>query len=168
MDKLVEWRKRNNYNEESFKRALRRTMLAVWMRDQIAAGVGDSVEQVHVRQIRVNDEGTASQIQAQLQSGVDFATLATRVDPLTKGELGWFPRGYLIQPAVDEAAFNLQPGQISGMIKTDIGYHFIQVIERDPKHLLSPDAKLFLQHQALEQWLKQKRSESRIEILLPT
>ncbi len=44
----------------------------------------------------------------QLQAGADFATLAYRYDPLTGGDLGWFPRGVLTQPAVEEAAFSLQ------------------------------------------------------------
>jgi peptidyl-prolyl cis-trans isomerase C len=75
-----------------------------------------------------------------LQSGADFMELAATYDPTSKGDLGWFPRGYLDQPAIDEAVFALQPGQYSQVVETDIGYHILYVAERDPYHSLQPDA----------------------------
>jgi len=167
MDKLEKWKSTYGYDDPAFQRTLRRNVLAAWMRDQIAAQVGTAADQVHARQIRVNDEGEARSVQAQLQAGTDFTQLAAEYDPLTKGDLGWFPRSYLFQPAVEDAAFSLQPGQYSSMIQTNIGYHFVLVIERDAQHPLSPDALLFLQHQAVSQWLTKKRSEAKIEILIP-
>ena len=167
MDKLDLWKSSYGYDDLAFQRTLQRNMAAAWMRDQITAEVGTTADQVHARQIRVNAEGEARAIQAQLQAGTDFTKLAGEYDPLTKGDLGWFPRGYLFQPTVEDAAFALQPGQFSSMIQTNIGYHFVLVIERDAQHPLSPDALLFLQHQAFSQWLKQKRSEAKIEILVP-
>jgi len=166
-EKYQEWLSKNAFDEESFKHALRRSLVAAWMRDQIAASVADTADQVHVRQIRVSTIEEAQQVQQQLQGGTDFNLLAAQYDPLTNGELGWFPRGYLLQPTVDEAAFNLQPGQVSEMIQSEVGYHFLLLVERDAQHMLSPDAKLFLQRQAVIQWLQQRRAESTIEILLP-
>ena len=154
VEKLDQWKSRYGYDDLAFQRTLRENMAAAWMRDQIAAQVGTTADQVHARQIRVNDEGEARSIQAQLQAGTDFTQLAGEYDPLTKGDLGWFPRGYLFQQAVEDAAFALQPGQFSSMIQTNIGYHFVLMIERDAQHPLSPDALLFLQHQAVSQWLK--------------
>jgi len=167
VDKLDQWKSKYGYDDPAFQRTLRLNMAAAWMRDQVAAQVGTAADQVHARQIRVNNEGEARSIQAQLQAGTDFTQLAGEYDPLTKGDLGWFPRGYLFQPTVEEAAFSLQPGQFSNMIQTNIGYHFVLVIERDAQHPLSPEALLFLQHQAVSQWLKQKRAEAKIEILVP-
>jgi peptidyl-prolyl cis-trans isomerase C len=167
MDKLDQWKSKYGYDDQAFQRTMRRSIAAAWMRDQIAAEVGTTADQVHARQIRVNDPGEAQSINAQLQAGTDFTQLAGEYDPLTKGDLGWFPRGYLFQPAVEAAAFALQPGKFSAMIQTDIGYHFVLVIERDAQRPLSPDARLFLQHQAVNQWLKQKRTEAKIEILVP-
>jgi len=165
-DKLTQWQTQYGYDEAAFNHMLRRSLAAAWMRDQIAVQVGTTADQVHARQIRVDDEGEARAVQAQLQAGVDFTTLAAEYDPLTRGDLGWFPRGYLYQTAVEDAAFALQPGQVSTMIKTDIGYHFVLVIERDANHPLSPDALQFVRHQALEKWLAQKRSEAKIDILI--
>ena len=167
IDKLDQWKSSYGYDDPAFQRTLRQNMAAAWMRDQVAAQVGTTADQVHARQIRVNAEGEARSIQAQLQAGTDFTQLAGEYDPLTKGDLGWFPRGYLFQPTVEDAAFALQPGQFSAMIQTNIGYHFVLAIERDAQHPLSPDALLFLQHQAVSQWLKQKRAEAKIEILIP-
>jgi peptidyl-prolyl cis-trans isomerase C len=167
MDKLDQWKSKYGYDDQAFQRTLKRNMAAAWMRDQVAAEVGTTADQVHARQIRVKDPGEAQSINAQLQAGTDFTQLAGEYDPLTKGDLGWFPRGYLFQPAVEDAAFALQAGKFSGMIQTNIGYHFVLVIERDAQHLLSPDALLFLQHKQVEQWLKQKRADAKIEILVP-
>ena len=72
-----------------------------------------------------------------LEAGADFTELAYEYDPLTGGDLGWFPAGYLLQPDVETAAFSLQPGQYSGIIQTSYGYHIVYVIERDSNHPLS-------------------------------
>ena len=81
-------------------------------------------------------------------------------------ELGWFPRGYLLEPVLEEIAFLLEPGQYSDVIESDVGYHILLVMERDPQHQLSPDAYLVMQEKALGDWLTQKRAESDI-VLAP-
>jgi peptidyl-prolyl cis-trans isomerase C len=167
IDKLDQWKSKYGYDDQAFQRTLKRNMAAAWMRDQVAAEVGTTADQVHARQIRVNDPGEAQSINAQLQAGTDFTQLASEYDPLTKGDLGWFPRGYLFQPTVEDTAFALQPGKFSGMLQTNIGYHFVLVIERDAQHPLSPDALLFLQHKHVNEWLKQKRADAKIEIQVP-
>jgi peptidyl-prolyl cis-trans isomerase D len=74
----------------------------------------------------------------QLHHGADFAALAkaNSDDPGSKdngGELGFFQRGKMV-PAFENAAFALQPGQISGLVKTSFGYHIIQVEEKQTAH----------------------------------
>ncbi len=161
------WMSVNAYTSESLERALRRAAAAAWMRDRIAETVPERTEQVHAQQILLYDEAQANGISTRLKSGTEFATIAWQIDPLTGGELGWFPRGYLTQPAVEQAAFNMQPGEISDVIPSEIGYHIITVIEREPDHLLSPDARQTLQRIALMSWMEQARSEATIENLLP-
>lgn len=70
----------------------------------------------------------------------------------------------LTQPVVDEAAFSLEPGGISQVIKSDVGFHIIQVIEKDNQHKLTPDALKYVQQQALLKWLDDKKSTSEIVI----
>lgn len=165
-DQLADWIIRMGYNEASFRSALRRADLAAWQRDQIAAGVPRTAEQVHARQILLRHVETANDLYTQLEAGADFATLAYIYDPLTGGDLGWFPRGYLIQPAVEEAAFALEPGQHSAVIQTDYGYHLVYVIERAEDRELAPDALLERQRVAVRQWIEEHRAAGSIEILV--
>lgn len=167
MSALQDWMSRMGYDEASFRSALRRSLAAAWMRDTIAAQVPERAEQVHARQILLMTPETAQQVLNQIRAGANFATLAFGYDLTTGGDLGWFPRGYLTQPAVEEAAFALQPGEVSEIIQTELGYHILQVLERETDRPLSPDARLTLQRKALEAWLQQARSQAQIEERLP-
>jgi peptidyl-prolyl cis-trans isomerase C len=103
-------------------------------------------EQVHARHILVLVEEGADEavrqealkeikeVRAAVAKGGDFQKLAQEHsdDPgsgAQGGDLGWFGRGQMVPP-FEEAAFALQPGQVSGVVETDYGYHIIQVIER--------------------------------------
>jgi peptidyl-prolyl cis-trans isomerase SurA len=70
----------------------------------------------------------------QVKEGKDFATLAVLYsdDPgsaVKGGELGMQPRGTFV-PEFDAVAFGLTKGEVSGIIKTQFGYHIMQLIER--------------------------------------
>ena len=162
-----EWMAENAYSLNMFETALAREMAAIWMRNQIIAGVSSGVEQIHARQILVPTENEALGILRQLEVGTSFESLAFEYDPLTGGDLGWFPQGYLIRPEVDEAAFSLQPGQYSGIIRTDYGFHIVEVIERDANHPLTNDALVFIQQKAMDNWLAAQKEIAAIEILTP-
>jgi peptidyl-prolyl cis-trans isomerase C len=165
-DALATWQSEHGYTDESFRSALKRATEAAWMRDKIIAEVPGTAEQVHAQQILLYNEETARTVAGQLDAGAKFANLAVLYDPNTGGELGWFPRGYLLEPELEEAAFSLEPGQYSDVIMTKVGYHILLVVERDAQHPLSPDAYLVMQGNALSDWLAQKRSESEI-VLAP-
>jgi len=162
-----EWLQANAYDEVEFRMALRLASEAAWMRDKIASSIPEKVEQAHVRQIITQTEGNASAALLELNAGGDFDALAARYSPATSGELGWFPRGYLTYPEIEEAAFSLPVGSYSQVIATEIGFHVIKVIERDSEHLLTTDALISLQTKALNEWLSQARSMASIEIRLP-
>ncbi len=155
------------YDRQAFLQAYRQTEAAAWMVRYLAAQVPEKAEQVHARQILVYNEQEAQKLAARLQHGEKFEDLAAAYDPIGRGDLGWFPRGYLLQPQVEEAAFALQPGQVSEIITTGLGYHIIKVEARGVR-VLSPDARRALQMQAVQAWLRQRRSHSEIQRLLPT
>jgi peptidyl-prolyl cis-trans isomerase C len=162
---LAGWLDTYDYDEYTFRQALRRAVAAAWMRDQIAGGVPRTAEQVHARQILLYNSEEAAEIHRQLEAGNSFRNLALQYDPLTGGDLGWFPLGYLPDRNVEQAAFSLQPEEYSPVIETAAGFVILQVLETDPQRLLSPDALLSLQAQAVQTWLEQRRSEAQIEIL---
>jgi peptidyl-prolyl cis-trans isomerase C len=164
---LEDWQAAHGYSSEDFLRALKRSVGAAWMRDQIIAAVPETADEVHVMQILVPTSAEADKVYASLQSGKDFLDVAATYDPVTKGDLGWFPRGYLSEPTIEEAAFALQPGQYSEVIQTDVGFHILYLVERDPVHTLQPDARRALQVRVLQEWLSERRNHSEIQILLP-
>ncbi|MBV8070433.1 MAG: peptidylprolyl isomerase, partial [Acidobacteriaceae bacterium] len=95
-------------------------------------------ERVKVRHILIKTQGKpkdeapkmkakAEDILKQLQQGANFADLAKKdsEDPGSAekgGELGWIVRGQTV-PNFEKAAFALPPGQLSGLIETEYGYH---------------------------------------------
>jgi peptidyl-prolyl cis-trans isomerase C len=161
------WLIDNAYTQQSFDKVLVIAISGAWMRDQILEEVPKSAEQVHARQILLYNSVQANEILAELNSGREFATLVAAYEPVTLGELGWFPRDYLPHPSIEEAAFSLQPGEYSQVIETSVGFHIIQVIERDTNRPLSPEARLIWQEHALQEWVAIKREESTIVILIP-
>jgi len=162
VDALAAWETAHGYTNADFRSGLRRQIAAAWMRDQITASVPATAEQVHVKQILLYNEAEAQTDLGLLQAGADFNTLAAGNDPVAKGELGWFPRGYLPSQAIEDAAFALQPGQFSAIIKDDTGYHILYLVELAPSRQLSPDALLTLQQRSVQSWLTQHHEQSTI------
>jgi parvulin-like peptidyl-prolyl isomerase len=163
---INDWISAHGYHEVDFRMALRRAIAAAWMRDKIVSAVPQTAEQIHARQILLYNSDAAEEVLAQIRAGTDFATLAVKYDPVAGGDLGWFPRGTLTYAALEDASFALTENQVSDIVQTPLGYHVIQVIERDPQRSLDPSARLALQAKALQDWLEERRRESRIEIFL--
>lgn len=162
-DSFNAWLEANHWTEDEFREALAAEMIAGQMRDQVTAAVPRAVEQVNARYIQVDDPALAQELWQRAKNGDDFAFLAQQnsVDRVTGengGELGFFARGSLLVPAVEEAAFALQPGEISDVI-TATGedgrqtYYLVQVIARDPQRRLEADMQYTLLQSAFESWL---------------
>ena len=165
-DKLSKWESDHGYADASFRANLKRSIDAAWMRDKIINAVPTTADQVHVQQILLYNANDAQSVLKQLQGGADFNKLAAQYDPNARGDLGWFPKGYLLDPNVEQAAFSLQVGQTSGVIQTSVGYDIIKVLARDAQHPLSPDAYLAVQEQALKSWVTQQRTQAAV-VLAP-
>jgi peptidyl-prolyl cis-trans isomerase C len=92
-----------------------------------------------------------------IEDGEDFAKLASDFsdDPGSKakgGDLGFFPRGRMVKP-FEDAAFSLKPGETSGIVETQFGFHIIKVEERKDSSVESFDV--------VKERLKQKLSQDR-------
>ncbi|MGV3002372.1 peptidylprolyl isomerase [Vibrio sp. E150_018] len=99
-------------------------------------------EQRKVRHILIKDDQVkADEILAKLKAGEDFATVAKENSEdvgsaKQGGDLGWIEKG-VMDPAFEEAAFSLaEKGDISDVVKSDFGYHIIQLEDEHP-----PEAK---------------------------
>ncbi|GAB4486241.1 MAG: peptidylprolyl isomerase [Anaerolineales bacterium] len=165
-DSLQAWMQAKGYSESEFRVTLRRAIAAAWMRDKIISSVSYTAQQVHVRQILLYNEDVAKNYYEQWKAGADFDELAIRVDPVTRGDIGWFPRHYLASREVEEAAFSLPVGGVSEIIQSEAGYHIIKVLETQAERPLSPDALLTLQNRAVNDWLAQRRQQSAITITI--
>jgi peptidyl-prolyl cis-trans isomerase C len=91
--------------------------------------------EIHARHILVPTEDEAKAALKRVKAGEDFSKVATELskDPGSKGgDLGWFTKDRMV-PEFAEAAFKLEPGQISEPVKTQFGWHVIKVDEKRPK-----------------------------------
>lgn len=170
VEALGAWLAENDYSAESFQAAVAEEMQAQAMVEHIASEVGESAEQVHARHLLVSSRDQAESLRQQILAGEEFALLAREftLDLTTRpvgGDLGWFPRGVLLAPEVEEAAFALAPGEISPVVESSLGFHIVESIERG-EHVLSPSAAVRLRELAVEDWLSAQRESAVIEILV--
>ena len=98
-------------------------------------------EEIHALHILVPTEKEAQDVEKRLKAGEDFGKVADELskDPGSKGgDLGWFTKDRMV-PEFAEAAFKLQPGQVSEPVKTQFGWHVIKVLEKRNKPFPSMD-----------------------------
>jgi len=88
--------------------------------------------EVHFAHILVKTEKEAQAAVERLQKGEKFANVAKQISlcPSGKhgGDLGTFGRGRMVRE-FEQAAFVLQKGQVSPIVKTKFGYHIIRRLE---------------------------------------
>ena len=163
---LDDWLAAYGFTQDNFRAYLRRAIEAAWMRDEIIADVPFEMVQIHAQQMLFYDLETADLTVVELEKGKDFSQLASSYDPQTKGDLGWFPPNFLTLPELDPVLFNLEIGETSDIIETEIGYHIIKVLEKEENRPLDPAIRRILQEKAIDSWLERRWKLSTIEITL--
>ncbi len=123
-------------------------------------------EMVNANHILVETEEQAQEIIKQLNDGADWKELAAAnsLDTSNKdnsGALGWFSRGQMVQE-FEDAAFALEPGEISEPIHTNYGYHIIQSLGKENRELTG-DALTAAQDEAYSEWATEIRRRHEIE-----
>jgi parvulin-like peptidyl-prolyl isomerase len=167
---LQTWLQRNHYTLASFRDALAEENLASAMVGLIVEGVSKLDVHANALHILVATESEAGQLRGQILSGADFAELAVihSLDLSTRpagGDLGWFARGTLTIPEVEEIVFSLQPGDLSEVIDSELGFHLILLIDLEERPL-SFQLLQSRREQEVENWLIAQREITEIEINL--
>lgn len=137
---------------------------------KIDAGATDDVK----KQAQAKAEG----ILADVNKGTDFAELAKKNSDdgsaAQGGDLGFFGRGQMV-PEFETAAFGLQPGQVSGLVQSQFGYHIIKLAEkRAPRTVplaeVSERINQFLGQQQQQQmtgaFVATLKSKGKVEVLI--
>ncbi|MEC8414731.1 MAG: peptidylprolyl isomerase [Pseudomonadota bacterium] len=93
----------------------------------------ENVEEVQAHHILVATQGEAETVIKRLEKGEDFAALAGELSlgPSASrgGNLGYFLAEEMVQ-AFSDAAFALQPGELSAPVETEFGWHVIRLEDR--------------------------------------
>ncbi len=112
---------------------------------------------------------TLRDLRARAVAGDDFAGLAKEYSEgpsaASGGDLGYFGRQDMV-PSFSDAAFDLEPGQVSDVVVTTYGYHVIQMVDKKPARKfeyeeIAEQLKNQLQQQMLAQMLQNHLQMSR-------
>jgi len=137
--------------------------------------VPDSIEARHVL---VNTKAEAQKVQRLLaanNSDANWNKVAKQysIDPGSKdkgGSLGSFPKGRMV-PEFEKVAFSIKPGTVSAPVKSQFGYHIIEVTKKTPgssktfaeaKPMIEQALKSQLQAKSWETWLA--AAEKKVDI----
>jgi foldase protein PrsA len=144
-------------------------MLYERLYDKVAAVLPKSAEQVHSRHIMLGTEAEADAVLARLKKGEDFAAVAKELslDTGSKdngGDLGFTPRG-VFDTTFETVIFSLKVSEIS-KVKTDYGWHVVQVLEHEANRELAADIAQSMADQAMARYMDAVYSTSKVEILI--
>ncbi|MFN3211223.1 MAG: peptidylprolyl isomerase [Roseovarius sp.] len=121
--------------------------------------------------ILVETEEEAQALVTELEGDADFAALArensTGPSAATGGDLGWFGAGDMVAPFF-EAVAELEPGEISGPVETQFGWHVISLTETRNKERPALDTvreelSSQIQQGALEAYIESLKSDAEID-----
>jgi peptidyl-prolyl cis-trans isomerase SurA len=144
------------------------------------------VDQTHARHILVRVNETTSEADAKakierlkdrLDSGAKFDELAklNSEDPSSAkgGDLGWISPGDVVPP-FEEAMNKLQLNQVSAPVRTQFGWHLIEVLERRKQDITADRERQQAQQairarksdEAFQDWVRQTRDRAYVEVRL--
>ena len=93
----------------------------------------DAVFQVRASHILLDSESEVEKVLEEISKGTRFEDVAKEYSICPSGnvggDMGYFTRNVMIKP-IERAAFSLRKGEVSGPIKTELGYHILKVTEK--------------------------------------
>jgi len=165
--RFMAWLSANGLTLKLLQAQVRADLLTAAMRDRVTAQIPRQVEQFHVRHILTSDEARAQAALARIRGGENFIIVAREVteDDTTRnsgGDLGFLPRG-VMPPSFEEGAYALQPGQVSDVVRSEFGYHIIQLVETDPQLAVPDELWPVVQQRGFDNWLTAQRAAATIQ-----
>jgi len=134
-----------------------------------------SEEKVAASHILVEEEETAKEVLNKLNNGTDFAELAKEYSidgsAAQGGKLGSFGKGRMVKP-FEDAAFALNVGEVSDIVKSDFGFHIIKVTDKteagttsyeDVKESIKNNLLNQKKAQVMEEYIEKLKEEATIE-----
>jgi EpsD family peptidyl-prolyl cis-trans isomerase len=127
----------------------------------------DDLGSVRISHILVSSQKEAEEIQAKLKTGGDFKALVKQhsLDTKTKnagGDLGFVKWEQFGSAGLKDAAFKLKPGEVSGIVQSQFGYHIMKVTEKKP----ATDAEFPAMKDALKEQATEKKKEETFEAIV--
>jgi len=119
----------------------------------------------------------AESILKRIRAGEYFEALAnenSQGKEVSGGDIGYIEKGS-INPVLEEAAFNLKPGEVSGVIETNQGFYIVKALDKRGGGSLSlkatrqeVDERIFTEkmEKKYTEWMAEKRQKAHIEIRL--
>ena len=190
--------KQNNITEEELRDDLRETLPVQKVQEKVAGNAEPTDEEIQkfyeqnkeaqfttpeqrcVRHILFakDQEQKAEDVKKQLEDGADFAKLAKEYsqDPGSAengGDLGCLGKGETVPP-FEEAAFGAEEGEIVGPVKTEFGYHILEVTDAKPQQtrpLSEVESQIRSQlsqeeqSQAFSKWLDEQKKQRNVKYL---
>lgn len=153
-------------SEKTLRSVYEMDILRNKLKEELARDLAHTDTQVLVRHILVSDEVTAQLVYDQLQAGQDFAKLAAdfSTDPgsaANGGYYDWAPASNYV-PEFRDATLTQEIGVIGKPVKTEYGYHIIQVIGRE--ELPTTDSQFEQKKQSIfDEWLTATRDSADIQ-----
>lgn len=132
-----------------------------------------SEQKVKVEQIFTTNKEVGDRILAELRAGANFEEIAKKYSeaPEAKngGLIGYITKGEGLE--IFDKAFEMQPGEISGLIQSDYGFHILKVLEHvEPAQISLNDARPFILDEIIrdkeskyyQEWLGARFKDARI------
>ena len=135
-------------DDKIYRDIIRASLLGEKLQRYFNSTLPDTMEQAHVRVMLVESQEVADEVIAEIESGGNFTALVEQFscNPQIKGDLGWLPKELMPNSSIEEAAFSLDPNELSTIYDDSatksVGYWLIEVTERDEEEGIKARAML--------------------------
>lgn len=155
-----------NFSDADLRKLMRYQLLREKLLAQFEKEVATTEDRLWARHILLKDEAAANAALARVKAGEDFGKVAGEVSEdgskTEGGDLGWFGPGQMVAP-FEDAAKKLEIGEISPPVKSDSGYHIIQLLGKETQPLTAEEIKSKAQTN-FDTWVKAQTAGSDVKI----